>query len=97
MTPRDFVIWLRGFQKAAHKFNLTPEQWEDLKDQLELVKLEDEPVNSHSPSGLILRGGSTTARDSSVCTTITTGGHTTVTQMPPGTNITYTNKQQLND
>jgi hypothetical protein len=43
MTSRDFVIWLRGFTAGAHKFNITPEQWDTLKDELAQVKdLEDD-------------------------------------------------------
>jgi hypothetical protein len=43
MTSREFVIWLRGFTTGAHKFNITPEQWDTLKDELAQVKdLEDD-------------------------------------------------------
>jgi len=37
MTSREFIIWLRGFTSAAHKHNLTPEQWDTLKDELAQV------------------------------------------------------------
>jgi len=34
MTPREFVIWLKGFVQASNKYNVTPKQWDDIKDQL---------------------------------------------------------------
>jgi len=39
MTSKEFVIWLKGFVQAAHSYNITPKQWEDLKEQLEKVDI----------------------------------------------------------
>ena len=43
MTPREFVIWLKGFVQAANNFSATPKQWDDLKDQLNKVELNENP------------------------------------------------------
>lgn len=37
MSPRDFVLWLKGFCEAAHHYNVTPAQWDILKDMLNKV------------------------------------------------------------
>jgi hypothetical protein len=41
MTPREFALWLKGFVQAASNFTLTPKQWDDIKDQLNKVELDD--------------------------------------------------------
>jgi hypothetical protein len=41
MTPNDFVIWLKGFTQAANNFTLTPKQWDDIKEQLDRVELNE--------------------------------------------------------
>ena len=38
MTPEEFVIWLRGFTQGVHHYNITPAQWDYLKEILETVK-----------------------------------------------------------
>ena len=37
MTSRDFVIWLKGFATAANSYNITPKQWDEVKDKLDKV------------------------------------------------------------
>ena len=37
MTSKDFIIWLRGFTEGVHQYNITPVQWETLKEQLKEV------------------------------------------------------------
>jgi len=37
MTPEEFVIWFKGFATAANPYNITPKQWDDIKEQLEKV------------------------------------------------------------
>jgi hypothetical protein len=37
MTSKEFVIWLKGFTEGVHEFNVTPKQWELLKNKLEEV------------------------------------------------------------
>ena len=41
ITPNDFVIWLRGFTQAANNFTLTPKQWDDVREQLDRVELNE--------------------------------------------------------
>ena len=41
MTPIDFVIWLKGFIQASSNFTLTPKQFDDLKEQLDKVNIEN--------------------------------------------------------
>ncbi len=40
MTSKTFTIWLSGFIKASHNYNITPKQWDELKDQFEKVSNE---------------------------------------------------------
>ncbi len=44
MTSKEFVLWLKGFTEGAHEFNVTPKQWDTLKEKLAEVK--DEPTES---------------------------------------------------
>lgn len=41
MTPNEFVIWLKGFTQAANNFTLTPKQWDDVREQLDKVGLNE--------------------------------------------------------
>lgn len=41
MTSKEFVIWLRGFTDGVHEFNITPKQWDTLKEKLEQVSDEE--------------------------------------------------------
>lgn len=38
MTSQEFVIWLKGFAAAANEYNVTPKQWQDVKDKLDEVE-----------------------------------------------------------
>jgi hypothetical protein len=40
MTSKEFVIWLKGFTDGVHEFNITPKQWDTLKEKL--VEVSDE-------------------------------------------------------
>ena len=44
MTSKEFVLWLKGFTEGVHEFNITPKQWDLLKEKLAEVK--DEPTYS---------------------------------------------------
>jgi hypothetical protein len=44
MTSKEFVLWLKGFTEGVHEYNVTPKQWETLKEKLAEVK--DEPTPS---------------------------------------------------
>jgi len=41
MTPKEFVIWLKGFIAASNHYNLTPSAFEELKEILKQVKIEE--------------------------------------------------------
>jgi hypothetical protein len=43
MTSKEFVLWLKGFTEGVHEFNITPKQWDLLKDKLVEVK-DEEPI-----------------------------------------------------
>lgn len=43
MTSQEFVIWLKGFTEGVHDFNITPKQWDILKDKLAEV---DQPIRT---------------------------------------------------
>ena len=34
MTSKEFIIWLKGFTEGVHEFNITPKQWDILKEKL---------------------------------------------------------------
>lgn len=40
MSPEEFVIWLKGFAEAANPYNVTPKQWEAVKEKLESVEVD---------------------------------------------------------
>jgi hypothetical protein len=40
MTSKEFIIWLRGFTEGVHEYNITPKQWDLLKERLEEVENE---------------------------------------------------------
>ena len=34
MNSKEFVLWLKGFTDGVHEFNITPKQWDTLKEKL---------------------------------------------------------------
>ena len=38
MNEKEFVVWLKGFCEGAHHFNISPKQWDLLKEKLAEVK-----------------------------------------------------------
>ena len=50
MTSQEFVLWLKGFSEGVHEFNITPKQWDILKDKLAEVK--DDNISSPFPFGV---------------------------------------------
>jgi hypothetical protein len=44
MTSKEFILWLKGFSEGVHEYNITPKQWDIVKEKLEEVK--DEPTHS---------------------------------------------------
>jgi hypothetical protein len=43
MTSKEFVIWLKGFTEGVHEYNVTPKQWDLLKEKL--AKVNDHPYS----------------------------------------------------
>jgi len=37
MTSKEFVIWFKGFIEGAHEYNISPKQWDLLKEKIEEV------------------------------------------------------------
>jgi len=37
MNQAEFIQWLRGFADGVHHYNLTPKQWDELKEKLSEV------------------------------------------------------------
>lgn len=34
MKSKEFILWLRGFTEGVHEYNITPKQWDLLKEKL---------------------------------------------------------------
>ncbi len=47
MTSKEFILWLKGFSEGVHEFNITPKQWDILKDKL--AEVEDKTLILESP------------------------------------------------
>ena len=37
MTEKEFVQWFRGFSEGVHHYNITPAQWDYVKEKLSTV------------------------------------------------------------
>jgi hypothetical protein len=53
MTSRDFVIWFKGFIDGAHEYNVTPKQWDLLKEKIKEVK-DDVSYYDYEPNEALL-------------------------------------------
>ena len=47
MTSSEFILWLKGFTEGVHDFNITPKQWDLLKERL--AEVEDKVLVLESP------------------------------------------------
>ena len=47
MTSQEFVLWLKGFTEGVHEYNITPKQWDLLKEKL--AEVEDKTLILESP------------------------------------------------
>jgi hypothetical protein len=54
MTSKEFILWLQGFTQGVHEHNITPKQWDVLKDKLATVKDEPTITVSSGSSGTIV-------------------------------------------
>ena len=50
MTSKEFILWLKGFSEGVHEYNITPKQWDILKDKLAEVK-DDERIGTPIGNG----------------------------------------------
>jgi hypothetical protein len=50
MTSKEFILWLRGFTQGVHEFNVTPKQWDYLKEVLSEVSDEPNWQPEHGPN-----------------------------------------------
>jgi hypothetical protein len=53
MTSRDFVIWLKGFMDGVHEYNVTPKQWDLLKEKIKEVS-DDISYYDYEPNEALL-------------------------------------------
>ena len=111
MTSKEFILWLKGFTEGVHEFNITPKQWDILKEKLAEVNDQTYPF--------VGTPNSTRGPETPTGTTITTTpgtGYITIanpyvasfgdistsisTSLPSGSTISYTtsnDKTLLND
>ena len=45
MTPQEFITWLKGFATAANSYNVTPAQWDAIKEKLAQVYTDAPTLN----------------------------------------------------
>ena len=98
MTSKEFVLWLKGFTEGVHEFNITPKQWDLLKDKLAEVK-DEEPIGF--PFGVPNTGTIQTLPfiqpynpyNPYTITCGTGSAGTTITTTPGGGSITYATPQ----
>jgi hypothetical protein len=38
MSNQEFILWLKGFTEGVHEYNITPKQWDLLKEKLATVQ-----------------------------------------------------------
>lgn len=48
MSAEEFVIWLQGFAQAANEYNITPKQWQNVKDKLDTVEIEQYAISEEN-------------------------------------------------
>ena len=87
MTSKEFIIWLKGFTEGVHEFNITPKQWDILKEKLAGVSDQTYPFGT--PNGTV------TIANPNIATfgTVTTS---TATSLPSGSTISYTSAARPN-
>ena len=59
MTSQEFIQWLKGFTEGVHEYNVTPKQWDLLKERLAEVNdnkfvetpgmFQDHTIQSYPP------------------------------------------------
>ena len=41
MNEKEFINWLKGFTSGVHHYNISPSQWDYLKEVLKTVRTEN--------------------------------------------------------
>ena len=94
MTSKEFVLWLKGFTDGVHEYNISPKQWDILKDKLVEVK-DEEPIGF--PFGVPNTGTIQTLPFIQPYNPYTincgSGSSGTITTTPVGGSITYATPQ----
>jgi hypothetical protein len=85
MTSKEFVIWLKGFTEGVHEFNITPKQWDNLKEKLTEVNDNTIPMG-----GVIVDHNTFKVNDQGFYQNPTQSG-TTITTTPGVGSITIAN------
>jgi hypothetical protein len=89
MTSKEFIIWMRGFTEGVHEFNITPKQWDILKEKL--AEVNDQTYPFGTPNGTV------TIANPNIATFTSSGSSTGTAMYPmPGTTVTYTNNNRPN-
>jgi hypothetical protein len=102
MTSKEFVIWLKGFTEGVHEYNISPKQWDLMKDKLAEVDdntipmggiIVDHNTFKVNDPGFYPNYPGTTSKGTFTTTPGTTGTFTTT----PGTTgqITTTNPSSI--
>ena len=105
MTSQEFIIWLKGFTEGVHEYNITPKQWDLLKEKLGQVIGDDNKFVERSYIGTAVGVGGWGTPNGTGGTVFTTtpgtSGHITIANpqfttstaygYPSGSSITYTN------
>ena len=87
MNSKEFVIWLKGFTDGVHDFNITPKQWDYLKEKLAEVS-DEERIGT--PIGVGGWGNPNGTGSPVFTTTPGTTGHITIANPPFGFGVTST-------
>jgi hypothetical protein len=88
MTSKEFVIWLKGFTEGVHEFNITPKQWDILKEKL--AEVNDQTYSFGTPNGTVLMGSPNIISSPNILTFSSGSSTGTATYPMPGTTVTYT-------
>jgi hypothetical protein len=101
MNSKEFILWLKGFTEGVHEYNITPKQWDLLKEKLEQVK-DEERIGT--PVGVGGWGTPNGTVGTIFTTTPGTSGHITIANpqfttstaygYPSGSNWSYTTSNE---
>jgi hypothetical protein len=104
MTSKEFILWLKGFTEAVHDYNVTPKQWDIVKEKLAEVK--DEPTVSFptfTPNTAPIQtlpfiqpyNPYIVTCESGTTLTVSSGSSGTITTTPGQSSITYATPQYV--